>query len=174
MTTYLNKENIKYLIVHCSATKNDYNIGFKEINDMHKARGFRMYVPELEKTIYCGYHKIIRRDANENGEYIEDGRPLNIQGAQAKGYNSKSIGICLIGGVDDNIKPEAEYTIPQHIHLKKLLHELLEIFPNSKVIGHNQVANKWCPCFYAEKWWDVAKNRDYKEIPNMIDFKNYA
>ncbi len=99
----------KYITAHCSATKANSDIGAAEITVMHKRRGFRT----------VGYHFVIRR----NGE-IETGRPLMQQGAHVKGHNRDNIGICLIGGVDDNNKPENNFTRNQFDSLRYLITDL--------------------------------------------------
>ena len=56
---------IEKIILHCTDSPDHMNIGFKEINQWHKERGW------LSKSgISCGYHWIVKR----NGK-IEAGRP---------------------------------------------------------------------------------------------------
>ena len=78
----LDAKKIKFLVVHCSDTPNEDNIGAIEIHKMHLNFGWNG----------IGYHKIIRR----NGK-IEDGRPEFWIGAHTKGLNKESLGVCLIG-----------------------------------------------------------------------------
>lgn len=73
--------DIKYIVVHCSATKPVQDIGRKEIDIMHKERGFDE----------VGYHFIIR----QNG-VIESGRSLDKVGAHASGHNSHSWGESMV------------------------------------------------------------------------------
>jgi hypothetical protein len=87
--------NIKYLIVHCSATSEKQDIGAKEIDSWHRAKGWSG----------IGYHFVIRRDGT-----IEQGRALHKYGAHAYGYNKVSLGICMIGGVAANGKAEDNFT----------------------------------------------------------------
>jgi N-acetyl-anhydromuramyl-L-alanine amidase AmpD len=58
------------------------DIGREEIEAWHLERGFDA----------VGYHFIIRRDGT-----IEEGRPLDVMGAHAKGFNAESLGVCLVG-----------------------------------------------------------------------------
>jgi N-acetylmuramoyl-L-alanine amidase len=83
------------LVVHCAATKASMDIGAKEIRRWHKDRGWDD----------IGYHYVIRR----NGD-VEIGRPENAVGAHVAGKNSTSVGICLVGGIDDAGKPKANFT----------------------------------------------------------------
>lgn len=142
----LKQELIQYLVVHCSATSPDKNIGAKEINDMHTARGWSE----------IGYHFVIRRDEGPLGGYIEYGtRDLWEQGAHVQGYNGNSIGICMIGGVDVDGKPENNFMDKQFESLLKTLIFLTSIFPKAKVLGHRDFPDvrKACPCFDVSEWW---------------------
>ena len=78
-----------YIVIHCSATKPSMDIGAEIIKDWHvNERGWRD----------IGYHKVIKR----NGD-VEDGRDIRDSGAHAAGYNSKSVGLCMGGGMaEDN------------------------------------------------------------------------
>ena len=125
----------KEIILHCSATPPALDIGFEEVNRWHKARGWRM----------CGYHYIIRLD----GE-IERGRELNEQGAHTKGHN-KAVGICYVGGLDENGKPKDTRTEKQQKALVKLIKSLALCLGKLEIHGHNEYSSKACPCFDVTK-----------------------
>lgn len=138
------------LIVHCAATPPNLDIGAKEINQWHRQRGFF----NAETGLAIGYHYVIRRDGT-----IETGRPEHVIGAHTKGYNSTSIGICLVGGVKlDKKTAENNFTDAQWTSLKKLLKELMEKYSltPSAIHGHNEFAAKACPSFNVPEW--VKKN----------------
>lgn len=142
----LKPENIEFLVTHCSATPPNMDIGIKEIDIMHKKRGWSK----------AGYHVVIRRESGPYGGLIEFGpRAFQEVGAHVKGYNSVSIGICMVGGVDINNKPENNFTENQFHALLKTLIFLTAIFPKAKVVGHRDFpgVNKACPCFNAQDWW---------------------
>lgn len=128
---------IDTIIIHCAATKPNMDIGAKEIDGWHRAKGY----------FGIGYHYVIRR----NGE-LELGRPLDKAGAHAKDHNATSIGICLVGGIDDNGKPDCNFTAEQWAELKRLVLDLKGRFGDLHVIGHNDVAAKACPCFSVAAW----------------------
>lgn len=128
----------QYIIVHCAATKPDMDIGAREINDWHKQRGWRG----------IGYHYVIRR-----GGRIEAGRARNVIGAHAKGYNSKSVSVCLVGGLDDSGRGANNFKPTQMIVLEDLLRALKVKYPDAKIIGHRDVEKgKLCPCFDVVSW----------------------
>lgn len=141
----LQSEAIKYLVVHCSATKPNQFIGAHEIDLWHKDRGWSG----------IGYHYVIRRDVNNVGSYLERGRPLNIIGAHVLGYNTSSIGICMVGGLDDIGNPDANYNQYQYDNLFWTLKYLSALFPNTQIIGHRDFPEvaKACPCFDVKSWW---------------------
>jgi N-acetylmuramoyl-L-alanine amidase len=116
------------------------NWGVREVDECHRREGY----------LSCGYHYVIRRDGT-----VEPGRYRDDVGAHARGYNDRSVGICLIGGVTEkNVdKPENNFTEEQFTALKKLVADLLTVYPGCEVIGHRDVANKACPSFDAKVWW---------------------
>ena len=90
------------------------------------------------------------------GGLIEYGdRNLNEIGAHVYGYNSQSLGVCLIGGVDEKNKSENNFTKDQFEALKKVLKFLTAIFPKAIVQGHRDFPKvaKDCPCFNVKDWW---------------------
>lgn len=125
--------DIKYIVVHCSATKPSMDIGAAEIKKWHV---------ENNGWSDIGYHKVIRRSGD-----VENGRNEEVPGAHARGYNSNSIGVCLVGGIDDNGKSDANFTLQQYISLADLLDDLLLRYPNAKLLGHRDISTKDCPCF---------------------------
>lgn len=135
----LNPADIKCLVVHCSATQAKANIGVKEITRMHRERGF----------LTVGYHYIIRRDGT-----VEKGREDTAIGAHAVGWNSQSLGICLVGGIDPNGKPENNFTDDQFAALAELLQRLRKAYPKASILGHRDLPNvkKDCPCFDVRAW----------------------
>lgn len=150
----LSPQSVKYIVVHCSATPPDADIGAAEITKWHKAKGWT--------TI--GYHLVIRRDGR-----VEGGRPLNEAGSHAYGYNGASIGICLVGGVNREVDrdgkddvdgprwdmvPANNFTPAQFNSLRTLLPGLLQQFSRAKVLGHRDLPRvlKACPSFDVRTW----------------------
>lgn len=129
---------IDMLIVHCSATKPGMDVGAKEIREWHvKGNGWQD----------IGYHFVIRRSG-----VVEDGRPVEKAGAHVAGRNASSIGICLVGGIDDAGKPEANFTPEQWKALPRLLRVLRTRYPQATIHGHNEFAAKACPSFDVQEW----------------------
>lgn len=131
------RERTDAIFVHCSATKPSMDWGVREVSQSHKERGF----------FAIGYHYVIKRDGT-----IEAGRDEDVIGAHAKEHNWNSIGVCLIGGVDDHMKPEANFTGAQMVSLSNLLSELKARYPNAAIRAHHEVAPKACPSFNLRHW----------------------
>lgn len=125
------------IIIHCSATPPSMDIGVSKIREWHKARGWSD----------IGYHFVIRRDGR-----VQKGRALSRVGAHTKGHNGDSIGICLVGGVNEKGKPQANYTAEQWAELEELVAFLQNEHKIEVVHGHNRYAAKACPCFDVVAW----------------------
>jgi N-acetylmuramoyl-L-alanine amidase len=143
--------DINMIVVHCSATPEGLPIGAREIDAMHRARGFTM----------IGYHYVI----GINGK-LETGRALDRVGAHVSGHNANSIGICLVGGLGHDRKPKDTKTPAQEAELHALLVKLQGMFPHAKICGHRDLSpdtdhdgkverHEWikeCPCFDVADW----------------------
>ncbi len=127
----LKREDINFLVIHCSDTDDNLNIGALEIHNLHLKFGWNG----------IGYHKVIRRDG-----FIEEGRPEFWVGAHVYGYNKNSLGICIIG--------RNKFTQKQFCSLKKTLEMWKKKYPKAKILGHRDFSytNKTCPNFDVELW----------------------
>jgi len=96
-----------------------------------------------------GYHYVIRR-----GGQVEDGRPVEQAGAHVSGHNRNSIGICLVGGINDRGLAEDNFRPEQKTSLRKVLINLSKHFPGAQVLGHRDFpgVKKDCPCFDVRSW----------------------
>ena len=132
----INKNEVKYLVIHCSDTEDSIDIGAIEIHKMHLKFGWNG----------VGYHKIICR----NGE-IENGRPEYWVGAHARGFNKISLGVCLIG--------KQNFTKRQFESLEKILRIWKKKYPKTEIIGHYVISDtkKTCPNFDVKKWCEMKK-----------------
>lgn len=126
---------INKIIIHCSATPCNQDYDIEDIRFWHRSRGFKD----------IGYHYVITTDG-----IIQSGRDIEEIGAHCKGHNHDSIGICYIGGLDTNRKPCDTRTPWQKVALSSLLRVLL-LNCDATIHGHNEFANKACPCFDVQK-----------------------
>ena len=123
------KEQIKYIVVHCSDISGHHNA--EDIHRLHLSFGWEG----------IGYHKVIKK----NGE-IENGRPEFWKGAHVYNHNHESLGICLIG--------KNQFSSLQFDSLKKLLLIWKKKYPYAIIQGHRDFLNskKTCPNFDVKSW----------------------
>jgi N-acetylmuramoyl-L-alanine amidase len=125
---------INKIIIHCTATPEGREHDVADIRRWHLKRGFND----------IGYHYLIHIDGT-----IEEGRPINKQGAHCSGQNRGSIGVCYVGGMSKDMKKAKDTrTQAQKDSLIKLMHELIYKYNKDMTIhGHNEYSNKSCPSF---------------------------
>lgn len=138
---------VKYIIVHCTATPEGREVTVPEINRWHKQRGFKS----------IGYHYVIYLDGS-----IHKGRSETVIGAHCKGYNDCSIGVAYVGGLTRDGKESCDTrTQKQKDALEHLLKELKKKYPKAVIKGHRDFSpdldgdgevepEEWikdCPCF---------------------------
>ena len=136
---------IDKIIIHCSATPVGKDFSAETIRDWH-VKG--------NKWDDIGYHYVVRLDGS-----LEYGRPIEIPGAHCRGHNKSSIGICYIGGVDNNLKPLDTRTDKQKESLEELLCYLKTLYGSSKIYGHMDFSNKECPSFDAKNEYEWISNQ---------------
>lgn len=125
------------IILHCSATPPDMDIGVADIRKWHTDKGWSD----------VGYHWVIAR----NGK-VQEGRPIAIPGAHAKGHNHDSIGICMVGGVDEDGMPDSNFTRRQWAALGDLVTHIRAEHGYMEIYGHRDYSSKACPSFDARAW----------------------
>lgn len=147
-------KDIKYIIVHCSATRAGLNFQAADIDRWHKARGWAG----------IGYHYVVDLDGK-----IEPGRKETEVGAHAGALiNPISLGVCYIGGLtQDTAEPADTRTPAQKAALEALLLDLLRRYPDAQVIGHKDISARACPCFNAAEEYKHLRERASAE-PNQL------
>ncbi len=141
-----------FIVLHCSATRSSQDVTAAQIRAWHRARGFAD----------IGYHRVIRRDGT-----VEEGRPLDAVGAHVEGHNARSVGVCLVGGLDDRTgRPAGAFAPAQWASLRHVVAGLVARYPRARVLGHRDLSpdrdgdgavepHEWlksCPCFDARAW----------------------
>jgi len=126
------KRRIKYIVVHCTATKEGQDVTVDELRKLHKDKGWSD----------IGYHYVIYRDGT-----IVPGRDVDIAGAHVAGFNSNSIGVVYVGGLENN--PHVPYTMlkakdtrteEQKASLLSLLMDLKQLYPDAFICGHRDMS----------------------------------
>ena len=144
---------MKYLVIHCTATKAGREVSSDEIRHWHTdpvskgGRGWKQ----------VGYTDMIHLDGRVE-RLVRNNEDANVDTWEmtngAKGYNAISRHIVYVGGVDANDVNKAKdtRTPAQKDALKRYVRDFHMRFPQVKIIGHNQVASKACPSFDVPKW----------------------
>ena len=130
---------IDKIIWHCSATREGHDIKIDDIREWHV---------QTNGWSDIGYHFVVELDGA-----VRIGRPIERPGAHVRGHNRNSVGICYVGGLDNNKRPTDTRTKKQKAALYELTKALIANYPHATVHGHNEFANKACPCFDASTDW---------------------
>lgn len=154
--------DIDSIVIHCSATQEGLDIREADIDREHKKRGFKCtgynYVIDLDGTVEVGRPTSM------------DGAHCNTSGLSGKPYNKHSIGICYVGGLDENGKPKDTRTPKQIIAMHNLVRNLMDVYPIVDVLGHRDASPdkngngriepkefiKSCPCFDVRAEFPIA------------------
>lgn len=137
------KRRIDYIVVHCTATPEGRDMTVDDIRREHRKNGWSD----------IGYHYVVYRDGT-----VHIGRDVDISGSHVAGYNSYSIGVVYVGGLENKpipynkLKAKDTRTGAQKIALASLLTALRKLYPKAKIQGHRDFpkVTKACPSFDAK------------------------
>jgi N-acetylmuramoyl-L-alanine amidase len=132
--------NIKYLAVHCTATAPTATI-----------EAIQNYWREHLAWTMPGYHFIVKADGA-----LVNLLPIEKVSNGVKGFNSETINISYIGGIDKKRRPKDTRTLAQKETLLSVLKLLKKKFPTAIIQGHRDFPNvkKACPSFDAKKEYE--------------------
>lgn len=159
-----------HFICHCTATTPDLDVDDKWVDSVHRQRGFQQG---------AGYHVLIGRDGKVYTHDLgHNMRPFNTHGAHVgstgPGWNSRSFGVALAGGIDRNGNPDNNFTVDQWRSLKTVCIQFLMAHPRHDVtfLGHRDLVEKHggrpksCPCFDFPAWVNQC---DIKSLGGSVD-----
>jgi len=146
--------NIKYIVIHCTATLPTATV--ESIKNGFKALGWKN----------PGYHYLV--DCQGLSHNLLN--TINIANG-VKGYNSCSIHIAYIGGIDRNGNPKNTMTPAQKKRIQQQIEMLLIAHPQARVVGHRDLSpdknkngkiepTEWlkaCPCFDVKTEFNIPK-----------------
>lgn len=150
-----------FIVIHCSATRPNADIGAREIRQWHMSKGWSD----------IGYHFVIRRSG-----LVEVGRPLSEEGAHVRGFNNRSVGVCLVGGLMPD-GSAADLTCPlefdsftgeQVKSAHAVVNLLRKIYPKAEVLGHRDLSPD------KDKDGKVEKHEWLKTCPGFDARKEFA
>lgn len=130
--------DIKYIVIHCTATPQTATVA-----------SIKNYWKNTLKWKSVGYHKVINIDGSVE-TLASDSDVTN----GVAGYNSNSLHISYIGGIDNNGKGKDTRTIEQKCALRHEIKMWKNKYPNAKILGHRDFPNvkKECPSFSVKDW----------------------
>lgn len=146
------KRELKYLVLHCTATPEDREVSAADIRHWHTdpvsagGRGWK----------HVGYTDLIHLDGkverlvdNNEDAWVDDWEVTN----GAAGYNSVSRHVVYSGGLAKDGKTAKDTrTTAQRTALADYVKDFHRRFPKVGIIGHNELAAKACPSFDVQKW----------------------
>lgn len=139
---------IKYIAVHCTASHQTETI--EGLRQEFRRKGWKN----------PGYHYVVASDGT-----ITQLLPEEKVSNGVKGYNSVTINVAYIGGIDEHGKAVDNRTEEQKKALRSLLTMLHKKHPSAVIQGHRDFStdlnhdgkitqNEWikvCPCFNAKE-----------------------
>jgi|688.fasta_scaffold351113_2 N-acetylmuramoyl-L-alanine amidase len=130
---------IKYLVVHCTATPQTTNV-----------ESIQRHWRERLGWKANGYHKIVKA----NGEVITLAQDDAVCNGVA-GFNSVSLHVSYIGGIDSRGNPLDNRTQGQKDAISQVLHAWKQKYPSAIIQGHRDFLKRgvnWkeCPSFNAK------------------------
>lgn len=143
---------LKFLVLHCTATPEGRPVTSAEIRRWHTdpvSRGGRGW-----KQV--GYTDMIHLDGKVE-RLVQNNEDANVDPWEitngTKGYNSTSRHVVYVGGVArDGKTPRDTRTLKQLKAMEAYVKDFHRRFPAVKIIGHNELAAKACPSFDVKKW----------------------
>lgn len=150
---------IERIFVHCTAGSQKTTL--KQLENEFKAKGWKS----------PGYHYVVFPDGKIE-QMLDESKVSN----GVRGYNSTSINVAYVGGVDSKLKPIDNRTEAQKASLVSLLTNLKYRYPGAHIMGHRDVWGKdpkkwqkWCPCFDAEaEYVEIGKT----EIDKVVQIQD--
>jgi N-acetyl-anhydromuramyl-L-alanine amidase AmpD len=128
--SWLKRDETNYIVIHCSMTMPGVNLGVKDLDRSGRAK----------MRLDSGYHYVIRKDGG-----LDYGRPRDTVGQHCVSVDDESVGVCLVGGMDDDGLPASTFTHAQFETLRMLIDGLLMEYPDAEVVEHGDVEDTGCP-----------------------------
>lgn len=129
-------------MLHCSDTPDGFDVTPKHIDRWHiEERGWS----RVGYSILVGLYNVWILIPFDRDEEIDSWEISN----GARGWNGHSKHICYAGG-KNNLDTRTGY---QFGALEAVVKTIITMYPDIKVIGHNQVnEHKYCPSFDVPEW----------------------
>jgi N-acetylmuramoyl-L-alanine amidase len=139
---------LKYLIIHCTATPEGREVTKKNIEQWHLVeRGWSKVGYRDMIHLNGGLENLIDYNQDDTIDHWEISNG-------ARGFNGNSAHVVYVGGTKKNDikKPKDTRTYEQHKSLQIYVLFMILRHPKIRVIGHNEVSKKDCPGFFVGEW----------------------
>lgn len=144
--------NLKYLFIHCTATRAGREVSSREIRSWHTdpvSRGGRGWKQVGYTDMFHLDGTVERLVANNEDGYVDEWEITN----GAAGYNGCSRHIVYVGGLSaDGKRSEDTRTPQQRRAMEDYVRDFRHRHPEVIIKGHNEVSAKDCPSFDVQKW----------------------
>ena len=143
---------LKYLVLHCTATAEGREVTSNEIRAWHTnpvrkgGRGWKQ----------GGYTDMFHLNGKTE-RLVQNNEDANVDSWEitngATGYNTISRHVVYVGGVAKDGKTPKDTRTPAQLRaLEAYVKDFHRRFPKVKIVGHNQLAAKACPSFDVRAW----------------------
>lgn len=151
----MGKRELKYLVIHCTATPEGREVSAADIRRWHTSplsaggRGWKQ----------VGYTDLVHLDGSVE-RLVDNNEDAWVDGWEitngAAGHNAVSRHIVYAGGVaKDGKTPKDTRTAAQRTALERYVKDFHRRFQGVRIVGHNELAAKACPSFDVQRWLKV-------------------
>lgn len=145
-------QKLKYLVLHCTATPEGREVSSSDIRHWHTdpvskgGRGWKQ----------VGYTDMIHLDGKVE-RLVKNNEDANVDPWEitngVAGKNSVSRHVVYVGGVGKDGKTIKDTRTPQQLKaLEEYVKDFHKRFPSVRIVGHNELAARDCPCFNVKQW----------------------
>ena len=115
-----NRERTKFICIRDTLTRpaDVPTLTLRKLDDIHCLRG----------KFSLGYHFVIFPDGT-----TEEGRDIDTIGNHSRNFDAISVGIGVVGGLDEEGKRSYTRTIEQEQSIKALIAKLQEVYPEAEI-----------------------------------------
>lgn len=141
--------DIKYLVVHCTASP-----------QTQKPKDILSYWKNVMHWKDPGYHVLVEADGSSH-----ELQPIESPSNGVKGYNRNSLHISYIGGVDKNGKAIDNRTDAQKATILNYLSKWKKTFPKAKIQGHRDFSPDKNGNGRVDPWERIKECPSFDAIP---------
>lgn len=140
---------LKYLVIHCTASKEGVDLKGEWFMKFFKKKGWDR--PGYNEIVELDGHRFVAVPYNLDNKVSSNEITYGVAN-----YNSVTLNISYVGGVDKKLKPKDTRTKAQKESINKIIKEFQQNVPNIIVLGHRDFFPKYarlkeCPSYDVKK-----------------------